>query len=382
MIGLNRPARLHHLASDSSDTVLKRVFPDWADRARIPLFATSKELFVDANLKGFFGRRFADLHGPELATMLDSIGKGLVNPWSRLMPLWASQSGRSMQKAAKTIKEIIDAEVTQRLRNLDEGREAGDYLTGLIASNEAEGYVNYHEQFLTYFFAAQINTFPTFAWTLLHLLRNPEHLASFEAEVGSNPPDVDGIYPIKDMPFSQACLRETGRLYNNLITLRYAQNDIRTPSGFIIPKGFVASSPLTVAMDPELYEDPGKWNPRRFLPQAAGEGEDGENKNVPRKSYATRLRDYEFVQFGAGKHACIGEKMTHSLLRGSLWPTLVDHYSLQLVGSENGLVEGVGMDGVGVAPNHGESLGTPVGMNEVYIKVTKREVPLSLAHHE
>lgn len=211
---------------------------------------------------------------------------------------------------------------------------------------------------------------------MLHLLRNPEQLAAFEAEVKANPP-VDSIYPMKDMPFSEACLRETGRIYNNLLILRYVPRDIRVPSGLVIPKGLVAISPATVQMDPELYEEPGKWNPQRFLPSletARGDVQDASNR-----SFATLSRNYQYVQFGGGKHVCSGEKLTHTLLRASVWPTLIDNYHLEVVG---GITEGEGVDGVGVMPDHiKNSLGTPYAANEVYVKVTRRETPLSSAAH-
>jgi sterol 14-demethylase len=231
---------------------------------------------------------------------------------------------------------------------------------------------------MTYIIVAQVNIDATCAWALLHLLRNPDHLAAFEAEVQANPPTIDGIYPIKNMPFSEACLRETGRLYNNSVMLRYAQHDIQTPSGIVIPRGWIATSPVTVQMDPELYDEPGKWNPRRFLPAPsddATEGGGGRGGDL----YATRFRNYEFVQFGGGKHVCSGEKLTHSLLRASIWPALLDNYQLEVV--QDSLVDGQGIDGVGIMPNHAENLGTAFGVTEPYVKVTKRDVPLSSAVH-
>lgn len=216
---------------------------------------------------------------------------------------------------------------------------------------------------MAYITAAQVSMDATCAWMLLHLSRNPESLTAFEAEVKANPP-VDGVYPLTNMPFGEACLRETGRLYNNSLILRYAKHDIPTSGGLVIPKGWVAISPVTVQMDPELYDEPNKWNPGRFLPLATGEDR-----------YAIRFRNYEFVQFGAGNNVCPGIKLAQSLLRASLWPALLDNYRIELV--QDSIVKGQGIDGVGILPNYAETVGTASGVTEPYIRVTKREVPLS-----
>lgn len=167
------------------------------------------------------------------------------------------------------------------------------------------------------------------------------------------------------MPFAEACLRETGRLYQGIASVRYASRDICGPGGKVIPKGLVAVSPLTVQQDPELYENPGKWNPRRFMPP----------ENGTPSEYSKLVKTCEFVQWGGGSNRCPGERFVNHLLRGCLWPALLDNYRVEV--AQEGLVEAEGVDGVGVKPNHGESLGTPYGIRDVSIKVTRRLVPLS-----
>ncbi|KAJ9096742.1 hypothetical protein QFC21_005012 [Naganishia friedmannii] len=367
-VGSNGPKRIEEITREFTTTARERFFPEWADQSKIPLFASCFSIFFDSNVTTFFGRRFVDAHGSELKCIFTTMKPALMNPLSRMVPWWASPSGRALKKGSRRMKGIIEAEVVERLRDLDACREGKDYLSSLIIANQTEGYVeDYTEHFSTFIIIAQVNIDATCAWALLHLLRNPEHLMAFEDEVKANPP-VDGIYPIENMPFGEACLRETGRLYNNSVMLRYAQHDIQTPSGLILPKGWIATSPVTVQMDPDLYYKPGKWNPRRFLPSTAGED-----------LHASRFRNYEFVQFGAGKNVCSGIKLTHSLLRTSFWPALLDNYQLEVV--PNSIVEGEGTDGVGIMPNHAENLGTAFGVTEPYVKVTKREVPLSSMVH-
>jgi hypothetical protein len=90
-------------------------------------------------------------------------------------------------------------------------------------------------------------------------------LAELEQKIKANPP-INGSYPINNMPFSEACMRETGRLYTKLIMImRYPAQDATTPEGIIISKGWVAGSPIATQQDPHPYDQPEKWDPRRFL---------------------------------------------------------------------------------------------------------------------
>lgn len=211
---------------------------------------------------------------------------------------------------------------------------------------------------MTMISATHVNTAATFPWTLLHLLQNPSHLATLRSEITAHPPSTHHVYPYRAMPFAEACLRETGRLYTNLLMLRFLPNDVVAPGGRLIPRGWVAISPLATQQDPLIFEHPQQWNPERFL----------------YGSYASMFRSNGFVQFGAGAHACLGEKFTYSLLRGVLWPMLMDGYEVELV---NGTTAGEGVDGVGVAPNYRENLGTPFGVREVHIRVVRRQERLS-----
>jgi cytochrome P450 len=205
-----------------------------------------------------------------------------------------------------------------------------------------------------------------FSWTVLHLLRNPDTLSAFEAEVSRNPCTEKGTYPLKSMPLGEACIRETGRLYGGVISLRYATRDLIGLDGIIIPKGLVAASPVAVHQDPDLYTQPGKWNPSRFMPSQDGTPSD----------YAKLLKNSGYYMFGSGKHPCPGEKMANTILRGSLWPLLLDNYRLEVI---EGLTTGEGVDGVGVEPAHGKTLGTPYGVRPVLVKLLKKEIPLSAA---
>ncbi|KAJ9111174.1 hypothetical protein QFC20_002668 [Naganishia adeliensis] len=321
-LGVNHHGRLENITQASAQTSLD-IYEEWAQRNRVPLFAAAFTLLVRSNLITYFGHQFVDTHTTELFTMADSCMQALLSPWARLLPLWAIQSGRKLNAAQARLTELIRVEIPERLKHIDVCRESDDYLSFLLTQDYDKGVEPCDSEYTLYF----------------------------------------------SMPFAEACLRETGRLYTNLLTARYVTREMCGPDGIIIPRGWTVASPMAVHRDPALYDKPDKWDPARFLPAADGTPSD----------YSTKLRNVEFHQFGVGNHACPGERLSRSLLQGSLWPSLLDNYQLELVGD---IVDGEGVDGVGVKPDYGKNLSTPyAGEHEVFIKVTKRTVRPSDAPH-
>jgi sterol 14-demethylase len=379
---MNRPARLEKY-SEEFVRIATSMYDSWSTQPSVPLFISGSDLLLHANMTALYGRAFVDRHATELIPIVRSFERAFVHPLTRVLPLWASPSGRVLLRAYKRLKEVIEAEVRMRLRQLDKWRDEPDYMSYLLTMDDkAEDFFACYGEHLVgmpqggsltvawakslstpsrqmiMISASHVNTAATFSWTVLHLLRNPHLLAQFEDEIRRNRPN-DGVYPTKHMPFSEACMRETGRLYTNLLLVRYATHDLMTPDGKVVPKGWVAASPLATQQDPTLYTRPKEWDPARFLSP---------------DDYSSKFRHNEFVQFGYGKHVCLGEKLTHSLLRASLWPALFDGYQVEIV---DGVVEGEGVDGVGVKPNFGQNLGTPFGIREVRVRVRKKAVKLT-----
>ncbi|CAG2101453.1 unnamed protein product [Medioppia subpectinata] len=105
----------------------------------------------------------------------------------------------------------------------------------------------------------------------------------------------DGNYSyesIARMPYLEACIAETLRLYNPLIaTVRVANEDYKLgDTGITIPKGgFVTFDIQSLHHSPEYYPNPDVWDPERFLP---------ENRS--------QLVPYTYMPFGTGPRNCVG----------------------------------------------------------------------------
>jgi len=177
----------------------------------------------------------------------------------------------------------------------------------------------------------------TFSWSLLHASRTP----LLETLRNQKSPDL-----------LEATLRETGRVYTNLMMLRCV-TITQEICGHVIPKGsLIAASPLVTARDPALFPEPDKFLPERWC-TPAGTLDDNAIKNAQRMGTSN--------QFGKGQHACAGEKLGKMLLRIYWGIILGDNgepgYDVEIV---DGPVDGRGFDGVGVeAAWVEENLGTP-----------------------
>ncbi|CAG2101452.1 unnamed protein product [Medioppia subpectinata] len=105
----------------------------------------------------------------------------------------------------------------------------------------------------------------------------------------------DGNYSyesIARMPYLEACIAETLRLYNPLhVTFRIAAQDYKLgDTEIIVPKGtLVVFDIQSLHHSPEYYPNPEVWDPERFLP-----------------SNRDRLVPYTYMPFGTGPRNCVG----------------------------------------------------------------------------
>ncbi|XP_054157194.1 uncharacterized protein LOC128955546 [Oppia nitens] len=105
----------------------------------------------------------------------------------------------------------------------------------------------------------------------------------------------DGNYTyesISKMPYLEACIAETLRLYNPLSAInRIAAEDYKLgDTGITLPKSTIVSCNVQyLHRNPEYYPEPDRWNPERFMPY-------NRDKLVP----------YTYMPFGLGPRNCVG----------------------------------------------------------------------------
>lgn len=97
---------------------------------------------------------------------------------------------------------------------------------------------------------------------------------------------------LQNLHYLEACIKESLRLYPSVpLISRIATVDIQLPSGYFLPKGAtVLINIYDLHHNPDIFPDPGTYNPDRFLPENC----------VNRHPFA-------YLPFSGGPRNCIGK---------------------------------------------------------------------------
>ncbi|XP_055518498.1 cholesterol side-chain cleavage enzyme, mitochondrial-like [Leucoraja erinacea] len=135
-------------------------------------------------------------------------------------------------------------------------------------------------------------TSTTLLWTMYELAKNPHIQENLRSEVveANEKAGGDSLQMLKLLPLLRATLKETLRLHPVAITLqRYISEDIvlqnyHIPSGTLVQLGLYA-----MGRNAEVFSDPGRYNPERWL--------------TPGKT------NFRNLSFGFGPRQCIGRRI-------------------------------------------------------------------------
>jgi hypothetical protein len=148
--GSNPPARQQDIAK-LSIILAQQTFEDWASRSKVDLFAESSDLLLRVVFTTCFGEQYAQSHEIELFAIMKGLQDGLTNPWFRLLPVWATACGRRLLRSKASLQRMLEAEVQDRLRDLDSCREARDYLSFFLLSQSSKGTIESENDLSTHF---------------------------------------------------------------------------------------------------------------------------------------------------------------------------------------------------------------------------------------
>lgn len=187
------------------------------------------------------------------------------------------------------------------LLNLKENKYlVGESLNSLKTTSDEKAQVEVTDDLLiaqcVMMFAAGYETSATTqGFTLFEMAKNKEVQKRAQAEVDeflkrhNNRVTYDCM---SEMPYLDACIEETLRLYPVLsVITREVAEDYTFPSGLQIEKGIRVHIPVWhVHRNPDFFPDPEQYKPERFLP---------ENKD--------NIKSFTVLNFGEGPRSCIGE---------------------------------------------------------------------------
>jgi cytochrome P450 len=220
----------------------------------------------------------------------------------QMLPLPRSPLTRAIA-ARRALDRLVRAEIEERRRRGDPGRGVLGLLLAATDDSGAPlptGVVR--DQAVTLLFAGHDTTTTTFTFLLHELGRNPAARTAVETEldqaVGSAAPaaaQLDG----HALPVLERSLKETLRCYPAAwVGPRRTVRDV-TLAGVPVPAeiGVQYSSWVTHHL-PQLYPDPFRFDPDRFLPEREAA--------LPRGAY---------IPFGGGSRMCLGKRFGEYELR-------------------------------------------------------------------
>jgi cytochrome P450 len=182
-------------------------------------------------------------------------------------------------------------------RRADPAAADADLLSILLAARDTEGDgsgmtdVQVRDEALTRITAGHETTGNGLNWVWYQLAQHPAVEARFHAELdellSGRPPTVADT---PSLAYTQAVLLEAMRLYPPAWGIERRATRDQAIGGYVIPAGAAVLMPTFIAnRDPRLYPDPLRFDPERFLGEAA----------------AARP-DWAYPLFGAGTRKCIG----------------------------------------------------------------------------
>jgi len=267
----------------------------------------------------------ADALGAALTTCLSWVNKNLASPalvaHVLLMDATSALATRTTGKVASFFRkanETVEAPfllpgardpkllaavtlLDERIQHMiDERRRTGltrnDLLTRLLTARDPEGIEarmsdkQVRDEAVTLFVAGHETTATALAWSFYLLARNPEALARAQAEA-----DAFGAEPItkwepERLAYCTRVFREAMRLYPPLMMFpRRTLEEVEIGGVTLPPKSLVFVSAYTQHYRADVYENPGKFDPDRWLPERE----------------ATRHKS-SYLPFSAGPRFCIG----------------------------------------------------------------------------
>jgi enediyne biosynthesis protein E7 len=235
-------------------------------------------------------RRMAEAFGP----ILRHIGLRFGTFW---LPERFPLPGTAKTNAAVArLEEIVRRVVAERRAS---GERPDDLLSMLLDARDAEsgepmGDRQLRDEVLTILFGGYEATADSLAWTWHLLARHPRADARMRDEVDAvMAGDAPTVEELGRMDYTRRLIMESMRLYPPFWwNLRAARDDDQV-GGTRIPAGAtVLLVTYATHRHPEFWDDPDRFDPDRFLPEAV----------------AGRHR-HAYVPFGTGQRACVGRHL-------------------------------------------------------------------------
>jgi cytochrome P450 len=292
------------LYADVMRAAAERAIEQWPRGRRFDVLPSMQSITLEVILRAVFGvtdaERVREFSAP-LRGMLDTVASrrrvlGLMLTNGRTGP--RSPWGRFIETRRRA-DELLHAEIQTRRADPAEG---DDVLSLLLAARDEDGRAlsdeELRDELMTLLVAGHETTATALAWTLERLVRHPDALAAVEAEQRAGGTEL-----------LDATIKETLRLRPVVPAVVRQLQAPMTFGGWNLPAGVhIGPSIYLLHRRADLYPDPLKFRPERFL----------------ERSYGT----YEWIPFGGGIRRCLGASFALFEMRVVL-STLLERVELQ-----------------------------------------------------
>lgn len=267
------------------------------DSGTIDLLEWTAELFIYTSSSCLVGRRFRAELTARVAHLFGDLEQG-TDPIAFVDPYADIESFRRRDAARAELVDIIAAIMDRReAAGIAEGEDK-DLLDVMMSVRDDDGAWRFDPDqvtgmFISMMFAGHHTTSTTASWTLIELLRHPEHMAAVVAEVDALfEAGGDVTYQaLREIPLLEGAIKEALRLHPPLILLL---RKVMTPfevGGVEVPEGWlVGASPAVSNRLPESFENAEGYDPRRYV--------DPRHDDLD--------NPWNWIPFGAGRHRCVG----------------------------------------------------------------------------
>lgn len=303
------------------------VFPSYASEGAeehsVDAYELAMKMSARIASRTLFGsdiRDEADRLEPALRAGFDFIS-ARIEQLVRLPAAWPLPSHRRFRREVALIDSIVFS-LIERIRK-DDAEDRG-MLQDLISASEAEG-TSAHalakevlDEAIFLYIASFETTGTTVAWVLYLLSRNPEIRARIEAEIDSVVQDRSPtLEDLPKLPLLTAAIQETLRLYPTIWLMSRTAAERDVIGGYTIePGSMVMISPYVLQRRADIWPDPERFDPDRFL------SKDGWPKN-------------SYLPFSVGPHSCVGNNLAMVELQ-VIFATLLKRLRFDLAPGQTG----------------------------------------------
>ncbi|RFU38905.1 cytochrome P450 [Actinomadura logoneensis] len=171
-----------------------------------------------------------------------------------------------------------------------------DVLSQLVAARDEDGAAltgrEIRDELMTLLVAGYETTATSLAWTFERLVRTPGAMAALVAELDAGTPAARG-----GTSYLDAVVKEGMRARPVVLGAPRLLDDTAKIGGYEIPAGWYLSASIPLVLtDPEVFPEPERFRPERFLPGATS-------------PEAVARANRSWLPFGGGRRYCAGAQL-------------------------------------------------------------------------